>query len=253
MSQRSPRRRPTGGFTLIELLVVIAIIALLITILVPSLSRARELAKETVCLSRIHAQTQAIHTYAAEADGAIPAGPGMEMYPGWPINVLASYQIWLTIPPVISVPSAHGVLLVKEILPGGAVFCPDDRIADSQAELARFRSQSETAYCSYLYRQLDGQGADPPQGKMERLTDNAKGTRIAALVLDMHNELDYPGLPLRSNHGGERTSIGFLSGAATVFDNSGGQMGLRNEDNDGGYGVFYRLDAILEHADSLAE
>jgi prepilin-type N-terminal cleavage/methylation domain-containing protein len=67
-------RRAIRGFTLVELLVVVSIIALLISILLPSLKKAREQAKGTVCLSNLRALGQGIMLYATEYDGRLP-GP----------------------------------------------------------------------------------------------------------------------------------------------------------------------------------
>ncbi len=60
------RRQAKGAFTLIELLVVVAIIALLISILLPSLQGAREQAKRVRCQSNLRQVAQACLTYSTE-------------------------------------------------------------------------------------------------------------------------------------------------------------------------------------------
>lgn len=59
------------GFTLIELLVVISIIALLMSIMMPALSKARAVAKRTVCTSNVRQIVLAQMMYSQEYDGWI--------------------------------------------------------------------------------------------------------------------------------------------------------------------------------------
>jgi len=67
VSHPSPRR----GFTLVELLVVIGIIALLISILLPTLNKANMAAKQTACLSQLKQIGTAFAIHAHEHDGYI--------------------------------------------------------------------------------------------------------------------------------------------------------------------------------------
>jgi prepilin-type N-terminal cleavage/methylation domain-containing protein/prepilin-type processing-associated H-X9-DG protein len=58
------KRRATGGFTLIELLVVIAIIGVLIALLLPAVSRAREAARNSECKNNLRQFGIGFHIFA---------------------------------------------------------------------------------------------------------------------------------------------------------------------------------------------
>jgi prepilin-type N-terminal cleavage/methylation domain-containing protein/prepilin-type processing-associated H-X9-DG protein len=66
------RKRQTRGFTLVELLVVIGIIVLLIGMLMPALSGAREKANRTKCLANLRTLGQAMVMYASDSKSWLP-------------------------------------------------------------------------------------------------------------------------------------------------------------------------------------
>src|SRR5436190_1958659 len=97
---RSDKRR---GFTLVELLVVIGIIAILISVLLPALSAARDRAYNVQCMSNLRQIGMAAQMYAQENKGQFPVGAGtaggatLEKFLDWgmggPVNPPNAYSV----------------------------------------------------------------------------------------------------------------------------------------------------------------
>lgn len=94
------KRRRGAGFTLIELLVVVSIIALLISILLPSLRKARNQAKDTVCMSNMHQLGVMLHYYLADNGERLPWILGTDVGSGMPNNAPFHqyYQLFYNLP-----------------------------------------------------------------------------------------------------------------------------------------------------------
>ena len=90
---KNNNHRNRHGFTLIELLVVVAIISMLIAILLPSLSRAREQTKSVLCLSNLRTLAQGVITFASEADDKLPGGLHPAVYKNQGIDALMHNEI----------------------------------------------------------------------------------------------------------------------------------------------------------------
>ncbi len=85
------KRKKLRCFTLIELLVVVAIIAVLVAILLPALSRARDLAKSASCRMNLRQIGLGILQYANDYNNYVPWG--VRHFP-WNPNEGTWYNLW---------------------------------------------------------------------------------------------------------------------------------------------------------------
>ena len=121
MKVQRRQRAYTWGFTLVELLVVIGIIALLITMLLPAMGKAREHARRTQCASGLKTAGQALMMYAADNKGKLPQHPGN--------------SFWL-----IDIPIPTRDAMVRYGCPRGTFYCPSNGEMQDHDQLWNYNS-----------------------------------------------------------------------------------------------------------------
>jgi prepilin-type N-terminal cleavage/methylation domain-containing protein len=178
------KNRARRGFTLIELLVVIAIIMILASMLLPSLSRAKEKAKTTTCLNNLRQMGISIKLWIDDHSARFPPAAVVDPFPitNDTRRTLGGFDPRPEFRLVV--PSAKARPLYDYMKPSEVYRCPADkgqRILLCETPQKLKPSNWETIGCSYQYNAgglvvLAGGGfkqtpADPAEGVANKPED----------------------------------------------------------------------------------
>ena len=188
------------AFTLIELLVVISITALLIAILLPALSKARESAKQTACTSNLRQCGIAAQAWASDSKGKFPAGQPV-------LGTGGAFAIYFkNVPPDPEFPAegqyrGHGALAAQGYMgDGSAFYCPSNVYEGAQygkqsallpqgggwMQEDQIPASMRFIWSSYLYRS----SFEAPDFRPAKETDPSDASLLADFFADPDNGRD---------------------------------------------------------------
>ena len=253
-------RSTQPGFTLLELLVVLAIVAILASLLLPALARAKDAARKTACISNLRQMGIAIRLYSNDHDHLIPYGPHAppftspsELYPstGSPTSLLSLRS---------GAPVGLGLLLKDYLAATPKVyFCPgSDHPLNADAELAKVgETQAQSSYY-YRHAGVTKLFFTPPKLpdnlQIDNLGTNRHGAAIQALVVDTQflcpTGLEQFNVRPRTHHRQSLANVLFADGSARSFNNQSRQFTVEVANYSDLHDTFNKILTVFERADA---